>query len=593
MDFPTKTPLTHFDTSSDDSYRNVDAVQNLSIVSHMAALGHGACGVEPNMDNIAATAQSFTDRARSELPCERHVEDDRGGDNIPSDENQTTKSVTNMELVKSFLISGFPLTLASIAQFSINASTVAIIGKFLGADQMGGATLALSLVNATGFAFGTGLCGALETVLSHTYGEWEKKKQLATESETDVNCFPSTEAGASCRSRTGAMQVTTESNVTAVERGGSAPSLYMYGTYTQRMILILLAAALPLGVILCFTDKLLKVFGESPVSIYYMGRWCRIVIFGLPVTLCLPLIQRYYSCQRVTKPLLVATFVAAAVHPGLQIAFIKLMGFEGSPMMWVFLMLGLLLGIIAHLRWTGLYRLTWGGWNKRSTQNLGTLVKLALPSMGIMMCEWVVVEIIALTAGFAPKNDLAAFSITLNIFGVLWGVTSGVIVIASVFVGNAIGGRKPIFARRIALISIVLVLGISSIDVAIMFALNPYIPFIFTNEQKVADIYQHIMYCVLPYHIVDTLQSVMMAILRGCGLQMLGAIIISIALCVVGLPLSFLLFFHFKYGVVSLWIGLFVGVGAVGTPLYLYILFRYIDWKNLKPHNEEIPHYKR
>ncbi|CCW68878.1 unnamed protein product [Phytomonas sp. Hart1] len=460
-----------------------------------------------------------------------------------------------------------------MAQFSINLVTIAIIGKLLGVDEMGGATLALSLVNATGFAVGTGLCGALETVLSHAYGDWEKQQQLTAKGDASSSA-PSD----------------TEPDAMRGDKGKEALRLYIYGTYAQRMTLILLLAAFPLGIILCFVDRVLQLFEDSPSTLYYMASWCTIVIFGLPVTLLIPLIQRYYSCQRVTKPLLVALFLAAAVNPGLQVGFIKLMGYKGSTVAWMLLMLGLLLGIILHIRWTGLYRLTWGGWNQQSIQNLGPLTRLALPSLGMMMCEWVAVEVVALIAGSAPSNDLAAFSISLNIFGLLWGVTSGVIIITSVFVGNAIGGRKPLFARRIALISIVLVFCISCIDVLLILLLNPYIPSFFTNEPKVVVIYQKIMRSALPYHIVDTLQSTMMAILRGCGLQSLGAIIISIALCVVGVPLSCILFFHFKLGVVSLWVGLLIGVGGVGVPLYLYVIFRYIDWKSLKPHNDDSIH---
>lgn len=64
-------------------------------------------------------------------------------------------------MVKKFLLTGWPLTLSTLAQFSLNVVIISVVGKFVGLAELGGASLALGLVNATGFAFGAGLCGAL------------------------------------------------------------------------------------------------------------------------------------------------------------------------------------------------------------------------------------------------------------------------------------------------------------------------------------------------------------------------------------------------------------------------------------------------
>lgn len=39
-------------------------------------------------------------------------------------------------------------------------------------------------------------------------------------------------------------------------------TLYMYGTYAQRMAIILFIATFPLGIVLCFADAILKLVGE-------------------------------------------------------------------------------------------------------------------------------------------------------------------------------------------------------------------------------------------------------------------------------------------------------------------------------------------
>lgn len=269
---------------------------------------------------------------------------------------------------------------------------------------------------------------------------------------------------------------------------------------------------------------------------------------------------------------------AALANPALQIIFIKIFGFHGSPIGWLVLMTGIVSGLVGYLWFTGLYKLTWDGWDNKALKNLKALTAIALPSMGVMLSEWVALEINALAAGFAPTNELAAFAITTQMFGIMWGVASGPIILTCVFVGNAVGAGHPMQARRIAFIAIGVVFCVSCIVVVIFLILNPYLPYLFTNSHEVAHICQHLMYLVIPYHFFDAFQSCVMAIMRGCELQKLGAVLITFTSCVIGVPLSFLLFFYFKIGVKALWIGPFSGVAGVGMPMYIFVLLKYIDW---------------
>lgn len=476
--------------------------------------------------------------------------------NVWEDDRQGGSHLTQGEvglktLLKRFILLGYPLSISVLAQFSMNAAILAVVGRYIGVVEMGGASLALGMVNATGFAFGSGLCGAMETVLSQTYGKFMQRKRLG-------------------------------------ELGPDA-TVPMYGIYAQRMVIILLIAAIPLGIVLCFTDTLLTAVGESPEVTYYTGVFCRIAVLGVPLAMGFQLVQRYYSCQHVTKPLSVTMVSGAIVNPILQIVLVKMFGFVGSAIGWLLLFFGINASLLAYLRYTGLYKLTWGGWCRKGMKNIKPLAKIALPSMGVMMSEWVALEINFLAAGFATPNELAAYSITYQVFGFVWGFASGIIVLTSVFVGNAIGEGKPLLARRLAFMTILLVFCVTIVNGILLFLVNPYLPYLFTKDPEVADIYRRLMYIVLPYQMVDGFQSVVMGILRGCGLQKVGVVIITTAFCVVGVPLSFILFFHFEIGVKALWIGPFTGASCVGVPSYLYLLFRYIDWENLKAQTEGGP----
>ncbi|AYU83168.1 hypothetical protein, conserved [Leishmania donovani] len=534
-----------------DSENDV-VIDNLSFASHISTSGRCA---PADVESIAQAIASTSRRPEDGAPSTNDGEEAGLG---------MTEDISTMDIVKKFFFVGYPLTLSSLAQFSLNLIIIMVIGRLLGLEAMGGVSLALGLVNATGFAFGAGLCGALETVLSHTFGHFqqEENKRLA-QAKTEAE-------------RTG----------TAVEPQVSC-TLHMYGIYAQRMSIILMVASVPLGFVLCFADALLTIAGESAAVVHYTGRWCRWAVFGIPAAMAFQLIQRYYSCQHLTKPLPVALFSAAVANPILQFIFVKLFGFAGSPIAWLIMMTGVVAGLVYYLRYTGRDKLTWGGWDIRCAQNLNSLVKIALPSMGMMLSEWVALEVNALAGGYGTAAELGAYTITLQVFGIMWAMGSGVMILTSVFVGNAIGEGKPLLARRIAFIALAVVLGIATVDVVLCLFLQPFIPSFFVQTEEVdavAAIYRELMYVVMPYHFVDVFQSTVMGALRGCELQKLGAVIITVAFCAVGVPLSFLLFFYFKIGIRALWIGPFTGVAVVGTPAYIYILLRYIKWENLKPH---------
>lgn len=466
-------------------------------------------------------------------------------------------SSSAFEVVKKLLLSGIPLSLATMSQSVVPIVIITVIGHLLGVKELGGVALALGLINAVGFAISTGFCGALETVLSHTFGMYkdDAARQEGGQDETGSG------------------------------RQKHNP-MYIYGTYAQRMTVILLVVSIPAGLVLLFSERILRAIGQTEDAIGYTGLFCRVSVLGLPGVMLLPLIIRYFTCQEKTGPVAAAGIICGIANPLLQLSFVKMFGFVGSPIAWVLLFTGESVGLVLYLYLSKIYKLTWGGWDMQAVSNLGPLLRLALPSMGMMFSEWMVMEINSIAAGFAPEEELAAFSISTQVFGIMWSIASGPIILACVFVGNAIGKGQPEEGRRIALICMLVVLGIAVLNSCIVFLLLDYVAYLFTTDPVVLKRVPGLLYWLLPYHLVDTFQSTVLSILRGCALQKIGALIICVALCVVGVPFGFFLFFGLHYSVEALWIGPFTGVLVAGVPSYLYLFFFRIDWPNLKPHRE-------
>lgn len=62
---------------------------------------------------------------------------------------------------------------------------------------------------------------------------------------------------------------------------GRDPHSKLYGTYAQRMTLMLIIIALFLGPVLAFSDVILKMLGQQPSVTVYTGQFCRAALFGV------------------------------------------------------------------------------------------------------------------------------------------------------------------------------------------------------------------------------------------------------------------------------------------------------------------------
>lgn len=450
------------------------------------------------------------------------------------DENTSTAKLT-FEVVKRSL----PLGLAAVAQMSISVVLVAMTGKLEGDAALGATTLACGLLNATAFSFAAGFCGALETVLSHSYGR--------------------------------------------------DPNSKLFGVYAQRMSLMLLIIAAIVGPVLAFSDSVLIAIGQNVQVAHLTGQFCRVALFGVYSVMLLEMMRRYFACQHLNKQLSINLIAGAASFPFVLWVCLKLLGFHGAAVGWVILMGGMPASLIVYLYVTGKYKKTWGGWDPAALANWRPLLRLAFPSMAMMMSEWMSLEINLILAGFAKTHDLAAFSIVYQCSGIMWSLASGVFIEAAVLVGNALGQGKPQFAKRCALVCLGSAMGFAAVNIAVLLIFQQHIPRLFANSEEVHATYRRLLPIFIVYHFFDCIQSCMMGVLRGCGLQSLGALAIALVYSLVGVPVGAVIFFCTSVGIRALWFGPAFGVTVIGFPLYIFLFKFYIPWDKLEGRNDEIP----
>ncbi|ORC92105.1 putative membrane transporter protein [Trypanosoma theileri] len=443
---------------------------------------------------------------------------------------------TNRHLLREMLRIGVPLSISQLSQFSFMIVMLCFAGH-LGVHELGGVSIAIGILNATGFAFGSGLCGALETLLSHSYG--------------------------------------------------MDPQSTMYGVYAQRMFLILMIFTIPLSFLLFFIEPLLISLGEPDRVANNVGRFCRICVLGLPPIMLLELLRRYYASQHRSNPVFFVLALAAFLHPLLQYILVSLFGYTGIAMGWVVLFVCMDIALILYLRISGLYRHTWGGWSKAALKNWGPLFRLAIPSLFMAFSEWTAMEVNSVCAGFLSIVELGAYAISSQVANLCWSTVSGFFMATTVLVGNCIGERNPHLGKTFAVISFIIVIAVCFFNVVLVYTFRQEVAYIFTSDTEVVSIFVEVTPYFLLFHVLDALQCNFLGILRGCGLHVTGAVIVFTSLTLVGTPLGLYLLFHHHYGVDALWIGPIVGCAAVGIPAYIFVFRHRIRWDALRPHLEE------
>jgi len=198
---------------------------------------------------------------------------------------------------------------------------------------------------------------------------------------------------------------------------------------------------------------------------------------------------------------------------------------------------------------------------------LRQLVALGAPAAGQLTLEVGVFAMASALAGRMLPASLAAHQIALNLAGFTYMVPLGVASAGAVRVGQAIGRRDAAGAARAGWTA--LLFGVVFMSVAaIAFVAIPR-PLIgaFTTDTRVLEIGIALLAVAAVFQLFDGLQAVGTGVLRGLGETRLPMLWNLAGHWFIGLPIAYLLAFHFGFGVIGLWWGLSSGLIICGVAL--------------------------
>ncbi|CAH1776860.1 unnamed protein product [Owenia fusiformis] len=423
--------------------------------------------------------------------------------------------------LKELWILAWPMVLVCLANMMIPFTAVLFCGH-LGTEELDAVSLANSLINVTGLSVGMGLATACDTLFSQTYGSANKKR---------------------------------------------------VGIYLQKAILILILFCFPCWAIHLNTESILLIFGQNVDVARLAGNYILYFMPGLFFNFMFQALTKFINNQNIVIPSVLIGLLANGVNVLAHYIFINVIGWgtTGSAVAQVLAYFIMAMGTLCYILFSKMYTETWDGWTKECLDDWGFFMKLALPGMLMVCLEWWCFEIGTVLTGVLSKTELGAQSIMFQLETISYVIPVGIAIAVSIRVGQFLGSNDPRGAKTTARVSL-LIIWISAIIVGALYAgLRWYLPRAFSGDPDVIKRTAAILPILSIFQLFDGIAGVCGGVLRGCGRQVVGAVVIFIGYYILALPVGIPLMFLTPLGIEGLWWGYAGGIFVEAVAFFLLV----------------------
>jgi MATE family multidrug resistance protein len=188
------------------------------------------------------------------------------------------------------------------------------------------------------------------------------------------------------------------------------------------------------------------------------------------------------------------------------------------------------------------------------------ILSLGIPSAVQYFFEVGAFTFAAIMVGWLGTDQLAAHQIGLNLASISFMCTLGISTAGSIRVSNGVGKKDITETRRAGFTAIFLGEALMACFGIIFIVFRNDLPAFYIKDPAVISIASSLLIIAALFQIFDGTQAVGIGILRGLTDVKIPTLVTFIAYWVIGLPVGYLLEFHFKLGVQGVWIGLMTGL---------------------------------
>lgn len=205
-------------------------------------------------------------------------------------------------------------------------------------------------------------------------------------------------------------------------------------------------------------------------------------------------------------------------------------------------------------------------------------LKLGVPSAIFITAESSAFDGSVLLAGLVGAVPAAAWSVIVQTTVLFFSMTVGISTAACALVGRAIGRERPAEAKRYAFLAVMFAVLQSTITSTICVLWSHEVFGVTTTDPEVHRVIRQMIWIIPPFHILDCTQFSFQGISSAAGSNHLGAAVLLVSLCGIGLPLAYVLGIMNQYGILGVAGGLTIGMG-IEVPLLIAMVLCTFHWK--------------
>lgn len=338
------------------------------------------------------------------------------------------------------------------------------------------------------------------------------------------------------------------------------------------------------GVMMQFGEGFFRLVGQT--EDLSAGGAYALEMFGYGMPGLLIFITTSFMLETIGRPRFVTlvTFLANFLNFGLNWVFIE--GNLGAPEMgaagaalgtsitrWV--MAAALVIYALNLPEAAKYGLRPGRGDPASA-GLGNLLRIGLPYGLAIGFETLAFSTVAMFAGLMGEANLAGYQAAMNVTTLIFMVGLGIMVAASVRVGNAVGRRDRYGMALAGWTGLGLVLCTMVVISVLLNSNLEWVAGIYSSDTAVLTVAISSLAIIAFIILVDGAQAVMLGALRGAGDVLFPTLFHLISFWVVAVPLAWFLGLHQEMGVRGLFLGMSAGLitAAVLLSLRFHIVSR-------------------
>jgi MATE family multidrug resistance protein len=223
---------------------------------------------------------------------------------------------------------------------------------------------------------------------------------------------------------------------------------------------------------------------------------------------------------------------------------------------------------IAHRRHYASYA-PFARWAWPQPRAIGGLLRLGVP-MGIsLFMEASLFVTAALLIGSLGTDIVAGHQIAINVASVTFMVPLGLAMATTVRVGRAAGAGDMPGARHAGFAGIGASLASQVVSCALMALFPHFIAALYTDDAVVVAVAAQLLLFAAAFQLSDGIQVTANGALRGLKDTTGPMAITTLSYWGIGMPIGYLLCFHFGHGAPGMWTGLIAGLSVAAVLLFV------------------------